>query len=145
MGSYWWLEVPSDIPHGTPLREGATVRVETLVRTPQEWTSQTPPGTIGSVSDMWPIQAEDVEGAWHPSRLHEPTPSQFTSSNLDEQIEAALDCIPPDWPVYEVMGARATEAGWHTLIRTLRPVTGESAWRGSLPAELVRVEPWLMT
>ena len=138
----WWLDVPPKaLATSYQPTEGALVIATVEAPAPEAWFAGTPSGSLGPVSA--------VRSFSNSTFSQEPQYEQafgvmgWSPAALDSAINDALDTMPADWPVYEIEGARPEISGWHTCIKTLRPVEGVDQWRGSIPASMLKVDSWL--
>jgi hypothetical protein len=143
----WWFDVPEAAVNSHPgMQEGTLVDVDVDVDVDVEsldaWTSLTPFGSLGSVSRLRPFRAASFRS---PIGNRGRAGGQVVApAALDAAVIQALERVPPEWPVYEVQGSRPEVSGWHTLVKTLRPVSGVARWRGAIDASMLRVQPWLI-
>jgi hypothetical protein len=136
----WWFDTPESLLEGhLDIRDGElfTIGVEAA----EEWSASTPDGSLGPVHEL-----TRVGESGHDTSFSDPrhvAAVRWDETALDEAVMAALERIPQEWPVFEVVGARPEVSGWHTIVRTLQPVLGVQEWRGDVAGELLKVEPWL--
>lgn len=136
----WWLDTPEGLlERYADVRDGElfTIGVEAT----DAWSASTPDGSLGPVHELKRVDQSSRDTSL-PDPRHRAA-MRWDQTTLDEAVTAALERIPRDWPVFEVVGARPEISGWHTVVRTLRPVLGVQEWRGEVDGELLKVEPWL--
>lgn len=136
----WWLDTPESLLEGPlDIRDGElfTIRVEAA----EEWSASTPDGSLGRVHELSRVGERGRDTSFSDPR--HVAAVRWDETALDEAVMAALERMPRDWPVFEVVGARPEVSGWHTVVRTLQPVLGVQEWRGDVAGELLEVEPWL--
>jgi hypothetical protein len=136
----WWLDTPESLLEGhQDIRDGELFTIE--VEAAEEWSASTPHGSLGPVHELSRAGEGGRDTSFSGPRRVGAVRCDETA--LHEAVMAALERMPRDWPVFEVVGARPEVSGWHTVVRTLQPVLGVQEWRGNVAGELLKVEPWL--